>query len=170
MKNVKSIPPEERFWKMVDKNGPIPPHRPELGPCWVWTGAKSTKFGYGSMGGAPGQKGIKTHRLSWEIHYGQIPNELWVLHKCDNPPCVNPSHLFLGDASDNAKDAASKGRTLQGVRHPDTPFNESDIIEIRRRFSSGVSQHQLAREHNVSHMTIWQIVNDWTWRHLLPNL
>jgi len=167
-KDISTVSPEVRFWKWVDKYGPVPPHRPELGACWIWTGSKSGSGGYGKLAGAPGQKDVKTHRFSWEIHYGQIPSDLWVLHKCDNRPCVNPAHLFLGNASDNSKDAASKGRTLQGVRHPDTPFNEADIIEIRRRYSLGVSQHQLARDHNVSNMAIWQIVKNRTWKHLLP--
>ena len=82
------------FWRKVDKKGPI---HPIHGRCWVWTGSKVGK-GYGQ------------HRRSWKIHFGEIPDGLYVLHKCDNPLCVNPSHLFLGTPKDNVQDMLEKGR------------------------------------------------------------
>jgi len=89
---------EERFWAKVDKTD----------SCWVWTGA-TLRRGYGQIR-IPVKKAKQAHRLSWEIHNGPIPDGMLVCHKCDNPPCVNPAHLFLGTQSDNNKDCVRKGR------------------------------------------------------------
>lgn len=99
--------PEERFWAKVDKDGPVPQHRPELGSCWVWTRA-TTGFGYGKLG--LNGRALTAHRRSYEMAYGAIPNGLLVCHRCDNPPCVNPDHLFLGSFADNMRDMHAKGR------------------------------------------------------------
>jgi hypothetical protein len=78
--------------------------------CWFWIGG-TVRDGYGSIGrGARGAGVIRAHRLSWLIHYGEIPEGLNVLHKCDNPSCVRPDHLFLGTTADNMEDARNKGR------------------------------------------------------------
>lgn len=96
----------ERFWKKVDQNGPT---HPVLGtPCWVWTASRFVR-GYGALKVDDGPKGY-AHRISWELHFGPIPDGLWVLHRCDNPPCVNPAHLFLGTHLDNMADMDAKGR------------------------------------------------------------
>ena len=93
---------EEKFWAKVDKTS----------VCWNWTGAttRSNKKGYGqaSRNGAV----VLSHRLSWEIINGPISKDLLVLHRCDNPLCVNPAHLFLGSQSDNMKDCIAKGRFI----------------------------------------------------------
>lgn len=85
--------------------------------CWQWLGSKSSK-GYGVYG-KPRQR---AHRMVWELYYDKIPGGLMVLHKCDNPLCCNPKHLFLGTAGDNARDMAAKGRTGGGRRF--APFKE----------------------------------------------
>lgn len=87
----------DRFWDKVS--------RPE--GCWKWTGVKN-QFGYGRL--RTGKSMIVAHRVSWQIHNGPIPKGMSVLHKCDNPECTNPEHLFLGTYSDNAKDMVAKKR------------------------------------------------------------
>lgn len=88
---------EERFWEKVDKSG----------ECWIWIGARNPS-GYGKI--KSGDTTKDSHRASWEINYGEIPEGMCVCHVCDNPPCVNPGHLFLGTYGDNMRDMYSKGR------------------------------------------------------------
>lgn len=103
----KIIDPAKRFWPKVNKSGPI--IRQELGPCWEWMAAREKK-GYGKFGVSNPRRLVKASRFVWELERGPIPEGLWVLHRCDHPPCVNPAHLFLGTARDNNRDTASKGR------------------------------------------------------------
>ena len=79
----------DRFWVKVDKNGPVPARRPELGPCWIWTAAKAQGYGRFALDG----KVWVAPRLAYELLVGPIPPELTLDHLCRNPPCVNPSHL-----------------------------------------------------------------------------
>jgi hypothetical protein len=90
---------EDRFWAKVNRRGPD--------DCWVWTGSTDPR-GYGHIW----RQGrlVPTHRLSYELNRGPIPDGMCVLHRCDNPPCCNPSHLFLGTKADNAHDMHAKGR------------------------------------------------------------
>lgn len=88
---------EERFWLAVDTSG----------DCWLWTKA-TDRDGYGKI--LVDGKRIGAHRLSYLLHYGEIPNGLHVMHTCDNPPCVRPEHLTLGTMADNIRDSIAKGR------------------------------------------------------------
>jgi hypothetical protein len=114
-----------RFWRKVDKNGPVPAHRPELGPCWLWTGSMSSRragHNYGNLGfrwpdGT--HKPIRAHVASFYLSEGRLPTKkMNVCHKCDNPPCVNPDHLWEGTTKANLHDAQTKGRMRVAV--PDT--------------------------------------------------
>ncbi len=102
---------EEKFWRKV---AIIPEH-----PCWEWVGLKH-KQGYGRMRikaeGYKYRKALLSHRVSWEIHNGPIPDKMFVLHKCDNTSCVNPQHLFIGDQFDNMRDMVKKGRWRRGKK------------------------------------------------------
>lgn len=91
----------KRFWTKVNiKN---------IEDCWEWNAFKTKKFGYGAF--RLNGRMHNAHRISWLLSRGEIPAGICVLHKCDNPPCVNPAHLFLGTQADNVKDCKAKGRT-----------------------------------------------------------
>lgn len=112
-----ALPPEVRFWNRVDKDGPV--IYEHLGKCWVWMGKLSRDGkGYGGLGNATKRrKNMPVHRYSWRLHHGKIPAGMCVCHKCDNPPCVNPDHLFLGTYADNIADCVRKGRQAKGERN-----------------------------------------------------
>ena len=97
---------EDRFWTKVNKDGPTPEHLPDLGPCWIWTGAISS-HGYGNF---RSRRHWSAYKFSFELENGPVQKGISELHKLDNTPCVNPSHLFLGTQLDNIRDCASKGR------------------------------------------------------------
>ena len=92
----------DRFWEKVDRRG--------FDECWLWKGGK-TKTGYGGFW--TGERQDMAHRVSYELHYGPIPEGHYVCHHCDNPPCCNPYHLFEGTPTDNVQDMISKGRRMQ---------------------------------------------------------
>lgn len=167
-------PLTERFWSKVNKNGPVPEHRPELGPCHIWTGWINTETLYGELSFTKGEESWKdgAHRVSWELQVGPIPDGLWVLHKCDNPACVRPDHLFLGDRSANMQDAAKKGR-IPGNRNCGEKcifaiLNWEKVRAIRARAANGVKLSIIAKDNRVSMQNVWMIVKQKTWKGTLP--
>ncbi len=122
----------ERFWSKVNKDGPVPPHRPELGQCWVW--AARVYNGYGAFQPRHGRM-CRAHRVAWEIASGAIPPGLFVLHRCDNRLCVRPEHLETGTHVENMADMKRKGRgrgwQLFGERHHNSKLSTEDVELIR---------------------------------------
>lgn len=153
----------ERFWSRVNKSGPL--HR-ELGTrCWEWTGCVVARYGQISLGhpSTPGAKRWKTHRFSWELHNGPIPDGLRVCHACDNPLCVNPAHLFLGTQKENVHDAIRKGRRCAfGVQK----LNPDDVRVIRAQLARGLTHREIAAAFRVGRTTITNIATGATWAHL----
>lgn len=160
----------ETFWSRVDKNGPVPAHRPDLGPCWIWTRAKAVSGGYGIFG--PALKRVyRAHRFSWTITHGPIPPRLWVCHACDNPPCVRPSHLFVGTNQENMRDCADKGRTYvpteqRGAAHHSAKLTDDQVREIRHRHTNGERQADLAREYRLSDNSVSRLLHRLSWKHV----
>lgn len=132
---------EQRFWERVDKNGPTPKHRPELGKCWIWTAAK-TGSGYGAF--AIKRKHISAHRYSFMLHFGPLPDDKpQVLHKCDNRACVRPDHLFAGTQADNLKDAIKKERLIL-----EKPCSPETRRKIKRALNRPETKRRLSEVHN----------------------
>lgn len=157
-------PLAERFWEKVNKLGPVLPGMWDR--CWVWTGSVRCKFGYGAIGYK--RTSLLAHRVSWELANGPIANELCVLHKCDNPACVNPEHLFLGTYADNKLDAKMKGRhrwpVLRGERSPNHKLTWEIVNEIRRRCASGERQISVATSLGLTRQSVSKIVRRDQWK------
>lgn len=132
--------------------------------CWLWT-EKHDKDGYGKTWW--NGKTERSHRVAWMYPDYSIPNEMFILHSCDNPICCNPKHLFIGTALDNNRDRERKGRgnQLKGEQHHMHKLTEDQVRDIRRRyFMSNVSYSQLAHEYGVTPSNICMIVKNKTWQ------
>jgi hypothetical protein len=167
---------KERFLSKINKLGPVPAHRPELGPCWLWTGWKFVSTGYGGFNLA-NKKKVSAHRMAWMVFNGDIPILLRVLHKCDNKPCVRPDHLWLGSNADNSADMVEKGRQAKGERFENRRILRGDEIgnsklspesvsEIRTRRAAGETLVVLALHYNVDIGTISKIALRRIWSHI----
>lgn len=156
----------ERLLYRLDKSGPS---HPRLGtPCWVWSGWVDPD-GYGVLRRGGKQNGaygvISAHRAAWLVFVGEIPKATpWVLHKCDNPPCCNPDHLFLGTAADNNCDCAQKGRTVKGERHHKAKLSAAQVQEILKQCAEGRPQKDIALEFGVAKSTITYVKQGRTWQ------
>lgn len=153
-----------RFWARVDKNGPIPVHRPELGPCWPWIGQRD-RHGYGSFVPAKHER-IRAPRFAYQDAFGPIPEHTDICHECDNPPCVRPSHLSAQPHAINMADASKRGLLPKGERAPTAKLTEDQVMEIRRLKASGLTQRVIAQEFGVSQGHISYIVNRRSWGHV----
>lgn len=150
----KPKPIEELFWAKV-----------AIGPgCWEWTAA--LRCGYGSLVRVENRKQTHwpAHRLSWVIHNGDIPDGLFVCHKCDNRKCVNPDHLFLGTPKDNAEDMAEKGRSTHGEKNPQAKLTEERVREIRELRSKGWTYYALAKKYEMTMSPIRDVCKGYGWR------
>jgi hypothetical protein len=149
---------ETHFWHHVDLSG---------GPdaCWPWMGARS-KGGYGRSRSG----GELAHRIAWQLFHGSIPVGLSVCHHCDNPPCCNPAHLFLGTHGENMADRHRKGRSRGpiGEAHPSAKLTEEDVREIRRlrSLSNPPTLKTLAMRYGVALQVIHNAAIGKTWRRI----
>lgn len=168
-----------RFWSKVFKSQ-------QPSECWVWMGARNHK-GYGRFSTSH-QHTFQSHRIAWMLCNGPIPAGMCVCHHCDNPPCCNPAHLFIGTVADNQADMKRKGRAtgpknpvrgsghyahqhpelvLRGSKCGMAKLSESLVSEIRDRYSSRtVSMYQLGREYGVARTLIGMIIHRKIWRHV----
>lgn len=162
MKNELTI--EERFWAKVICLG--------IEECWEWIGGKA-RFGYGAFGIKHGESPVPAHRFSWMLTNGPIPDGLWVLHHCDNPPCVNPTHLFLGTREDNMRDMMEKRRHWAhrgfkpitcGEHNGRAKVTSDQVAEIRERYAEGETQTALAPIFGLSRQAIGMIVRRENWK------
>lgn len=151
----------ERFWAKVNKNGPTQPHMETA--CWLWLGSLTDK-GYGRL--MIKYVMHRAHRFSWELHNGGIAENFFVLHKCDNPSCANPDHLFLGTQRDNMEDKAIKGRAPKGEASALAKLTEKQVISIREQYTNGARGMDLAAQYGVCRATISLIVNRKLWAHI----
>lgn len=140
-----------RFWSMVSRGAPA--------ECWVWQAAKFDN-GYGAFNA--GGRQWRAHRYVWTITHGRIQEGLLVLHRCDNPPCVNPSHLFLGTPLDNMRDKVSKGRQsrVRGFHKLTT----EQVEEIRKLLRLGKTQGEIAECVGTTQPTVSRIAGGKIWR------
>ncbi len=117
-----------------------------------------------------GGQTLLAHRYVWEKHFGSIPNDMGVLHRCDNRFCINPEHLFLGMPLDNSRDMTSKNRQSQGEQRPQAKLSIETVREMRRRYiprDKKNSTYSLAREFGVSQPVAWYAIKSKTWNGLL---
>ena len=152
-----AVPVADRFWQRVAKGV----------DCWLWTRG-CYPSGYGKI--AVGKRAFRAHRIAWELTRGPIPDGLFVLHACDNPPCVRPDHLFLGDRLDNARDALKKGRLMI----PRLVATAEVVRVIRSEYRRGTagpgrkagSLRDLSIRYKISKRAVFEIVHRLSWRHL----
>lgn len=147
-----------RFWDKVNiqsENG-----------CWIWT-KKVDRWGYGLF--VHKENGTRfyllAHRVVWQLCYGKIPEGLLVCHHCDNPPCVNPKHLFLGTDKDNAQDCIRKGRKnpVKGEKHPKAKLTAKQALEIK---TSTENRRIIAEKFGITPSHVNNIQAGRTWKHI----
>lgn len=129
--------------------------------CWEWTASRFNN-GYGKFWHGGENRGA--HRVSYELYHGSIPDGMYVCHRCDNPACINPDHLFLGTSRDNAADKVAKERQARGLGHGLAKLTEADIQAIRE--ATDISNIELGKRYGVHNSSISRIRLGKTWAHV----
>lgn len=153
-KTPKVVSPTSRFWGQVERRGPD--------ECWPWRGPL-LKSGYGKF--SYKNKTCIATRVAYAMHFGE-PGAKFVCHKCDNPPCVNPNHLFLGTAADNKADCVKKQRHARGETQANAKLTEAIVRSARIEWARGVTIWKLAKRYNVSYPAMRMAVLRKNWRHV----
>ncbi len=154
----------ERFWEKVKKQD----------GCWEWqSGARGGGYGGFKIDG----RAWLAHRVSWIINYGNIPEGLNILHKCNNKNCVNPNHLYVGTQKENVRDAIDAGthyripdehrRPVRGLEHKNAKLDHLKVREIRRLRKEGLGCRELGRFYDVDHSIISEVCNNKIWKHVV---
>lgn len=130
--------------------------------CWVWHGPKSSHGGYGQI--KVGTKQMRAHRVAYELAKGSIPPGMLVCHHCDNPPCVNPAHLFLGTHADNNRDCRQKGRAKAPAPGSNRAFSAETVAAIRALSAGGRTRREIASAFGVHFNTIKGVLIGRTYR------
>jgi hypothetical protein len=142
-----------RFWAKVDVRGPD--------ECWPWQGRR-TKFGHGQFSEQTGEPMKYAHRVSYKLTKGD-PSDFNVCHRCDNPPCCNQGHLFLGDQKVNMSDCAAKGRSVRGEAHLGSKLNAEKVVAIR---VDPRGNKEIAAEYGIAAPTVSKIKKRQRWAHI----
>lgn len=149
---------QERFWRRVV----LCPHgRDCTACCWEWSGGH-TPGGYGVL--LVRKRVTLAHRYAFSLAYGPYFPDLCICHRCDNPPCCNPTHLFLGTQTDNMRDALHKGRLAAGEAHPSHLLTREHVRAIRTARHDGVAWQTIAQQMGVSVSTVWNAVHGHSWK------
>lgn len=176
MKNIVGPIPEStqaRFWQKVDQSA-------GQDACWLWTTAH-THVGYGRFA-LTHQRTVYAHRLAYFLTYGEIPTDKIVCHRCDNPTCCNPAHLFVGTHKENVQDMIDKGRKPRGENHwtfrsPNSvargerqgsaKLSEEQVISLRTRYEAhDCERKELAAEFHIDVTHLWRIAKGRNWQHI----
>lgn len=147
----------ERFWSkvlIID----------DADSCWLWQAGSFGVERYGAFW--TGERNEGAHIVSYKLKNGPVPDGLFVLHKCDNPPCVRPSHLYVGTPQQNMTDKSNRGRTPLGEAHILSKLTSDDVLRIRETCQAGQSQRSVARKFGIGQTQVWRIVNGESWTHL----
>jgi hypothetical protein len=144
----------EVFWSYINKTD----------ECWNWLGCVDRNTGYGKLS-FNGRKNSSPHRVAYELTFGIIPIGMWVLHKCDNRICCNPSHLFLGTSEDNINDMLNKGRNPIGEKVGTSKLTKEEVVSIKEMLGDGMKHIDIARMFGVKKVTISAIATkrNWAW-------
>ena len=160
--NIRS-PARHRFWKAVDKNGPV---HPIHGQCWNWTGTKMTQ-GYAVL--TIHRKIVRAHRYSWVLHFGELGDGVDILHHCDRKSCTRPEHLFTGAGALNMADKTWKGRQAKGESTNHCKVTEQQVIWLLQNYTNEIdtsTANQLASDLGITRDSLRNILSGFRWRHV----
>jgi hypothetical protein len=148
---------DDRFWSKVEKGSPT--------QCWLWTGGKQHS-GHGRFRVDKDRPSVAAHSFSLELASGSKPDDLYCLHRCDNPPCVNPAHLYWGTPKQNMDDMWARGRNFRGEDRAHSKLTAEQVVAMRQANAAGWTCTDLSKEYGVCVKTVSDIVRGVMWAHV----